>query len=37
MGGVNRFFGEGAAALGRLLEENGAPSFLAPQAIALVE
>jgi hypothetical protein len=36
IGGVNRFFGESAPALGRLLEENGAPALLVPQAIALV-
>jgi len=37
MGEVNRFFGESAPALGRLLSDNGAPALLVPQAITLVE
>jgi hypothetical protein len=34
---VNRFFGEAAPALSRVLEENGAPGLLVPQAIAILE
>ncbi len=37
MGAVNRFFSEGVPALSRILEENGAPGLLVPQAIPLVE
>jgi hypothetical protein len=37
MGEVNRFFGEAAPALSRLLEDNAAPGLLMPQAITLVE
>jgi hypothetical protein len=37
MGGVNRFFGEAAPGLSRLLEENAAPGLLLPQAVALLE
>jgi hypothetical protein len=33
MGAVNQFFGEKATALGRLLEENGAPGILLPAPI----
>jgi DNA repair exonuclease SbcCD ATPase subunit len=37
MAEVNRFFGEAATAMSRLLEENGAPGLLVPPAIELVE
>jgi len=37
MGEVNRFFGEAAPALSRLLEDNAAPGLLMPHAITLVE